>query len=445
MFLIYMAQPQNFLDDFQSKMDRLTNIRQQLQASVQFKEQFTNDLKTKLGDINDRIKSLVELINSLKTKADNLESQIGTNTTSINDKEKELQQLKDQINSLTSERDNLNAKANQQEEQAKNQMAELQNTIDKYEAELRDVKQKYEAQTAELNALREQMTKTGNEKDAAYAENLKQLTEQSEKQLQEQEAQLTQKINDCEGKLGELNKQIQDKDNELQQKQKTIDEATTQAQNSSQNLQQQIDAVKAENQQLIQRLKDATEAINEANDELENIVNSVPNADTKQEIDTLLNQITQQLEQSIQNISRAAQGQPTVPSASQGYKMALGANIVLMDIASQSNKTIPFSKLIKMLSTKASQIKEGENKYKDALQQLREANDVSQVQQILTNKGIDFKNDQIMGGRKTRKNKKQKGGFTYRKGSVRKSITLRRNLRTTSNKSSRRSSRRSSR
>lgn len=55
-----MDQSQQFLEDFQQKMDRLANIRRQLQASVQFKTQFTDELKSKLGEINGKLNNFLD-------------------------------------------------------------------------------------------------------------------------------------------------------------------------------------------------------------------------------------------------------------------------------------------------------------------------------------------------------------------------------------------------
>lgn len=426
------AQPQ-FLIDFQEKMDKLTNIRRNIQAGIDFKTQFTNDLKTKLGEISQRLQELARLITDLKSKSDNLEIQVNTNTASISDKERELQQLKDQIQALSAERDTLTARLAKQEEDGRNLIAAKQAEIDKYEADLRDVKQNLDAQTAELNALREEMTKTGNEKDAAHAEQLKQLTEQSQKQLQEQEAQLIQRINECEAKIAGFEQQIKDKDAEIIAKQKAIDDATGAAQNAAQGLQKQIDDLKVENEMLGQRLMAATDAINQAADDLENLTNSVPNVKTKQEVDALLSQITQQIEQSIQNIGRAAQGQAPAPINS---NIDPATNVTLLDIGTNSNVTMPFGALIKLLAGKASQIRSGVNKYKNVLDELKGIADVTEISDILRRNNVAIKNSQVMGGRKTKKNRKQKGGFTY-KNSKRRSITSRSSVRSSSRKSRR--------
>jgi chromosome segregation ATPase len=425
------AQPQ-FLIDFQEKMDKLTNIRRNIQVGIDFKTQFTNDLKTKLGEISQRLQELARLITDLKTKSDNLEIQVNTNTASISDKEHELQQLKDQIQTLSTERDTLTARLVKQEDDGRNLIATKQAEIDKYEADLRDVKQKLDAQTIQLNALREKMTKTGNEKDVAHSE---QLTEQSQKQLQEQEAQLIQRINECEAKIVGFEQQIKDKDTEIIAKQKAIDDATEAAQNAAQGLQKQIDDLKVENEMLGQKLMAATDAINQAADDLENLTNSGPNVKTKQEVDTLLNQITQQIEQSIQNIGSASQGHLPAPINS---NIDRATNVTLLDIGNNSNVTMPFGSLIKMLASKSSQIRSGVNKYKNVLDELKGITDVAQISDILRNNNVSVKNNQVMGGRKTKKNRKQKGGFTY-KNSKRRSIISRSSLRSSSRKSTRNS------
>jgi hypothetical protein len=64
-------------------------------------------------------------------------------------------------------------------------------------------------------------------------------------------------------------------------------------------------------------------------------------------------------------------------------------------------------------------------KYLDALQQLRQSGvTAADVAGILRRNGIDYKNNRIMGGKNSKKNrKKQKGGFRYNKHSKRRSIS----------------------
>ena len=443
-----MSQSQQFLDDFQQKMDRLTDIRRQLQASVEFKTQFTNDLKTKLGEINDKIRQLAGLITELKTKADTLERQVGEHTTSIGDKERQIGEINQQIANTNAEKDRVTQEFNAHKDRRESQINDQQIRINQMEEQLRQVNDQKEAlerqaQALQAQALQAELSAQGDQQ-AAHAKQIKDLTDENQRQLQEQEQQLTQRINDCEAKIAGFEEQLRNKDAEHQQTREQLDQNQNQAQGQVAELQRQIDVLTQENQQLIQRLMAATQAINEANDELEAIVNSVPNTQTKQEVDALLNEITQQLEQSIQNISRAAQGQP--PQGAQRDQVDQNTIIKVNGI------NMTYGKIISELDRKAKQLARSnpaaENKYNKALSEIRASGNPANVSKILTDNTITIKagvdgSGIASGGRKTRKNrknKKQRGGFTYRTGSKRRGITsksIRRHSRNTSRRSSR--------
>jgi uncharacterized protein involved in exopolysaccharide biosynthesis len=76
----------DFLNEFEQQMARLAQIRGKIQANLQFKEQFTNELKTKLASINQKLQELSTIIKNLKGRSDDLEKQIGINSTEINNK-----------------------------------------------------------------------------------------------------------------------------------------------------------------------------------------------------------------------------------------------------------------------------------------------------------------------------------------------------------------------
>jgi predicted nucleic acid-binding Zn-ribbon protein len=429
---------QDFLTKFQDSMTKLNTVRGNIQNSIQSKQQFTNELKTRLQDINTRLQQLAGLINDLKNKANNLEGQVNANTASIGNKDMELQKLKEQVAALTTERDNLIAKATQQDNAAKTQMAQLQSQIDQYEVQLRDLKQGVETKTAEVNALRQEMTKTGDAKDAAHVQQIAQLTEQSRQQLEQQEAQLKQKeaqlmqrINDCEGKIGGFEQQIREREAMLADKQRQINEQIQQAQNSGTAVQAEIAALKNENKGLIERLIAATTAIYQSAEDLQMLMASVPNAQTKQEIDALLNTINQQIEQSLQNISRATQGQPMpvqqMPGQQmpgqpmQGAPMGINPDAIIPIKGNQMSINALRNELVR----KSKQIRDPNNKYNMALNrinnEIKNQVDIPKIDSILS--GITISNGIVSGGKgKTRKNRKQKGGFTYKRNTRRQNI-----------------------
>jgi len=448
-----MAQSQQFLDDFQQKMNRLADIRRNLQASIQFKQQFTDDLKTKLGEINGKVKQLTGLINDLKTKADDLEKQVGTNATSISDRERQIGEINQQIANTSAEKDRITQEFNDHKGRTQTQINEQQAKIDQLEEQLRQLTEQLrvaneqkEAAENNFKALQADTQASGDEKDKAHALALAQLAEENRKQLEQQQQQLTQRIDEADKKVTELEEQLRQKTAEHEQSQQQLGENQNQAQGQVAELQRQIDVLTQENQQLIQRLMAATQAINEANDELEAIVNSVPNAQTKQEVDALLNEITAQLEQSIQNISRAAQGQP--PQGTQGGQVDPNTNFEI------SGYNISYGQIFSQLNRKSTQLARtnpgSDNKYKTALTQIKASRDPANIPTILNTNGITIKaapdgSGVISGGRKTRKNRKQKGGFTYKVGVKRRNITSTSKSRRTSRFSSRKSSRKSSR
>jgi predicted nucleic acid-binding Zn-ribbon protein len=438
-------------------MDKLNAVRSGIQASVQSKEQFANYLKTRLQEINSGLQQLAGLINELKTRADNLETQISTNNANIGDKERQLQELSKQLESLNIERNELIAKMSQQDNASKSQMekmTQLQNQINNYEVQLRDLKQLSETQTGELNALRQEMTRTGDERDKAHVQELAKLTEQSRQQLEQQEAQLMQKIKECETKMMGFDEQIKEREYGFVNKQREIEEKMMEAQNSGTALQTQITNLRSENEGLVQRLIAATNAINQSADDLQMLMADIPNAQSKQEIETLLNSISEQMGQSIKNISLAAegqtmpQGQPIVPPGQP--MMQPGKPMMQPGEQIKPNTRIrgmTYQNLLTGLTEKAS--KDSNNpKFRKALREMQGINDVGQIEKILRDNNINisqnflgskvFGGNKVYGAKKIKRTMKQKGGFTYGKNTKRRSITSKQKSRTTSRKTSRR-------
>jgi predicted nucleic acid-binding Zn-ribbon protein len=446
-------------------MDKLNAVRSGIQASVQSKEQFANYLKNRLQEINTGLKQLADLINELKNKTDNLQSQISTNNANMGDKERQLQELSKQLENLNIERNDLIAKMSQQDNATKNQMAEmaeLQKQIDNYQVQLRDLNQLSVSQKGELDALRQEMSRTGDERDKAHVEELARLTQESTQQLEQQEAQLMQKIKECESKLIGFEQQIRDKDTQFINKQREIEEKMIQTRNSGTALQTEIANLRSENEGLVQRLIAATNAINQSADDLQMLMADIPNAQSKQEIETLLNSISEQMGQSIKNISLAAQGQNIIP---QGQNMMPPGQPIMQPappmmpqgepMMQQGEKIKPntrirgmtYQNLLTGLTEKASK-DSNDPKFRKALREMQGINDVRQIEQILRDNKINisqnflgskvFGGNKVYGAKKIKRTMKQKGGFIYGKNTKRRSITSKQKSQKTSRKTSRR-------
>jgi chromosome segregation ATPase len=412
---------QQFLDDFQEKMAKLNNVKRNAQASIAFKEQFTNELKGKLGQINQRIIDLATLVTQLKTTSDTLQTQVNTNNASVSGKDEQIQKLTQEIQALQAEKETMTNQFNQEKQQIQAQMQQQQQKVDSLETQLREITQERDALKNEKAALQTELS-SKTDTQVQHVEEINRLTQESEQRLKDQESQLNQRIQECEGKLNDFQNQLREKD---EQYANAKQECTNQQANTIQNvetLKNQVNELTTLNNTLLEKIKQASEAIDSAANELDAISNSVPNATTKQEIDTLLAEI----DDSIQNINKAVQGQS---AQTQGQaQVAPNTPISLADLNSQQRVDITLENLMTMLSRKASQVRRNnptsQNKYADAINQINSASSPNEISAIIMRNNISVKDGNVSGGkRKTKKNRKQKGGFTYKSTSRRRSIT----------------------
>ena len=86
-----MTTNNQFLTDFQNSLTKLVNVRENIKATLLMREQFSNNLKSKLSQINDRLKDLAQQIANLKKSLNALENQVQANSTSVNDKIKQVE------------------------------------------------------------------------------------------------------------------------------------------------------------------------------------------------------------------------------------------------------------------------------------------------------------------------------------------------------------------
>lgn len=446
-----------FLTDFQKSLEGLIAVRQNIQESIQMRENFSNNLKIKLRQINDSLKDLAEKIKNLKNLVDTLQNQVQTNTTSIDDKSKQVEELQKKISELEGERQLAINNFNQEKSDLEGKINEKEKEIDKLEEQLRNLttqKNDLENQKSTLentkNALKSELESKG-EISGEHAEQITMQSEESLQRLKQQQMELTKKIDDCEAKLNVLEQQLRDKETELDR----INRANITQQNDSsqiaQNLQQQIDDLTKQNMDLIDRIIKATAIINDSIDDFNKILNGVPNAQTQEEV----NEILESIEESIANISRALQGQNVINSQQQeNINEFLGQNINKNDIikiqqVNGGQIEIQYAQLINEIKRKSIQDSNRNNKYVAALNDLKKINNINEVNAVLSKHSVTFKNNKLFGGRMTRKrrkNKKQKGGFTYKINSKRKSIVSHTNtLKKTSKSSFKSTSKRNSR
>ena len=74
----------DFIERFDASMRRLNEVKQGIQANIEMKQQFTNNIKDSLTQINRRLAALVGEITALKNRAEELDGHVNRNTASIN-------------------------------------------------------------------------------------------------------------------------------------------------------------------------------------------------------------------------------------------------------------------------------------------------------------------------------------------------------------------------
>jgi len=414
-----MTQNPQFLQDFQNSMNKLNGMNEVVQKSLKQKKEFSDKLVNKLKDINQKIKDLAGEINKLKANVDGLQGQVTTNSTYINDKDAQIAALKERVIALEGEKQQISQQLTNFQKQVNDEKTALQQKIDSDEEQLRKLTDENVTIKNQANALTNELTNKG-DLQSQHAEQLKNQTEDFQKQLaaQQQDNQtkidaLIAQIKGYDDKMLELQKQLKDKTDEAAAYAQAATDKQNQGQSQVEQLNQQIVQLKTENEDLVQRIIAATVAIKNATENLQNLADSVPNQETEKYIDQLFSEI----ELSIQNISGVIQGKPSIQNKTQITPTDI---MTLQQIGGPPIK-ISFNELLDALSIKIKQ--NAGQKYIDAFNQLRQPGvSGNDIMRIISNNGISFKNNTIMGGKKSKKSKKQKGGFIYKTNTKRRSI-----------------------
>lgn len=429
-----MSNP-NFKEEFDNSLKRLALINTAIDENIRGKQEFSGRIIQRLSAINDKVKQLGDAIKTLKDELSRLQAQAAANNTQIVDIGTEVSGLKQQIVQLTDERDKALAELDRLKKQYQADVQDFQKRIDDCEAQLRQLTDQNNTLTQQRDALQAELTQKG-DLGAAHAEELKKLGEQHAEELRQKDEQLrlqqeenNRKIQALQAEIAakeaELNKTVTDIGNNAAQLQAQIDQLTREKQEKDAQiaqLQAQITALQNENQDLINRIISATQAIADATNRLQEL--NDPASFNEVELDNKF----KELEASVQQISNAIQGNPVavnqasgnIPSGQSGLPpntpiMFRGQNLKLGDIINTLN-----NKPQKDRNTG------GPSKYANALRGVRNSSTPEEVVQALSSSGVDAKNGGIYGGKKhkkTKKIRKQKGGYTYKVNSKRKSIT----------------------
>jgi hypothetical protein len=258
--------------------------------------------------------------------------------------------------------------------------------------------------------------------NVAHAVEIKKIMQQNEEKMN----QLINQIKENDDKILNLEKQLKEKTDESAKQAKIINDNQNQGQIKIEELNQQIIQLTKQNEDLKQRIISATQAIKQATANLEILAKTAPSTETGQ-----YSQLFSEIEQSISDIANIIEGKPVKPQKSSKSTIQTIPNNEIINVTSLEGTQLQFDfkTLLDQISYKTSQ-QGNVLKYKKALSEIRNAQKPSEIQGILNRNGIVIKNGKIMGGNKSKNNKKtkkqhrkQKGGFSYRENTKRRTVT----------------------
>jgi predicted nucleic acid-binding Zn-ribbon protein len=433
-----MSQNQDFLNNFQNSLNRLSNITSVIEQNTQGKQQFSELVFRRLREINDKIRSLGDKIKELKGQLSTLEQQVEQNNMNISNRDANVQRLQSQIERLTVERDELKQQMSDLAQRAQTDAQSLQQRIDQAEAQIRQLTEQNANLTQQIQELNNVAAQRGTEA-AAQNQAIQEHATRMEQQRQQHATELEQMKQQNDAQIEQLKQQIEGNDkamadlqgataSEIQRLNDQIASLTQEkdaAQNQIGELQRQIEDLRAQNDNLIQRIIAATDAINAAMDTLEQMNNPAELQQNLQQANALFEDV----ETSLANISRAISGRELIDIGQRAEDELRAATDNITDdtmvTIDRQGTTMRYAELKDGLIRKIRQRPSDQNfKYLLALNEIR-ASSPNEIANILSKYNINTNNGAVVGGKKykTRKIRKQKGGFVYDTPSSRKKRT----------------------
>lgn len=421
-----MAGNSDFLVKFQQSLDRLGQINEIVKVNSQNRQKFVQLVRGRLNIVNEKVKEINEKIRGLKEQLVVLQKEVAQNNTGIQNRDANVNRLNAQIERLNAEKLEL-----QNQIQTLNQNAQtLQQKIDECEAQMRDLTAKNQNLIQQIEELNRAASQSG-EQGAAQAASIQRMTDEHAAQIeklkqeqlveldrlrQENEAkiaQLQEIVNGCDKRISDANAQAA----QISEQLNTVTRERDEARNQVGQLQQQITQLQEENRNLIERIVAATQVINDAMDAIQGITNDPTQQQDIEELTKSFEEVESILQQ-ISNVIQGQQGQGLTqevvtlsqPQGNPSQRIDANTEVVI----DNSGNTMKFMDLLRGLRYKINQKPNDPNfKYRLALEEISKNTDPENILRVLRKHNIDINNGAVVGGRKTKKLRKQRGGFIY--------------------------------
>jgi predicted nucleic acid-binding Zn-ribbon protein len=431
----------DFRADFDQQIAALdTEITNAVNTNNEGKREFSRVVIERLTAINERIRVLANDITQLKNKLTGLQNQVIGNNGEIENGNRRLQELEAKNAELINQRDSAVAELEMLRQEYESRLQELQRRIDECEANLRDLSGQRDALTTERDALRNELQGKG-DLQATHTGELQRLTGEQEQQLRIQQEECNKRLQEIESQLQTLRDEIATKDAEIArlnreaanmntELERRIRELTSQNEENQKNiegLQANVARLEGENAELIDRIRQATAAIRTAIARLREF-NNPASFDTEAR-DLALNEI----DQSIEVIRGLIQEQGAEQGAAVGTRPPPDSRHIQPEqrftvIINNRNEKHTKPEILDLLRQKISKTLAPQQTVilEDIFQRLQKENNPRRFAAILQTENplrqIGGKKSKTT-TKKIRKNKKQKGGFTYNTNAKRKRFT----------------------
>ena len=402
----------SFLEQLENSKRTLEGLHDEIAQSIEKKQQFTASIKQKLTEINTQVQTLVAIMQNLRDRILGLQKEIADNSGSIGANQTRIQELEQQ-----------NAQVQQEKTALEQQMQALQTQHDgekaKLVADITQLQQEEAMLKKQIEDLNQTIHNNGTQQQEQHAKQLAELQAECQKKMDENTAQiqtLTQQLQDL---TQDRNKRITDTDARLRELQ------TKEEQNDKQiaDLTAEVTRLTALNANLEGSIKGAIDALNNASIEIRKLIDAGPNDADQGEIERMLEGI----KKSIDDINAAippgagpAPPRPTVPAP---------PNIDPSIEITLSGKTYNLQGLANILYQKSLE-KGSHPKFARALAIITaNPNDNTSIEKAFNsirvsngpNKGLMVTGGKTRkvrtrknSGKKTKKIRKQKGGYTYK-------------------------------
>lgn len=405
----------DFLDQLENSKRTLEGLHDEITQSIAKKQQFTASIKQQLTEINTQVQTLVATMQNLRDRILGLQKEIADNSGSIGANQGRIQELTEQNTRLGEEKTALEQQMQALQTQHDGEKAKLVANITKLQQEESILKK-------QIEDLNQTINNNGTQQQEQHAKQLAELQAECQKRMDENAAQiqtLTQQLQDL---TQDRNKRITDTDARLRELQ------TKEEQNDKQiaDLTAEVARLTALNANLEGSIKGAIAALNNASIEIRKLIDAGPNDADQGEIERMLEGIKKSIDEINAAIPPGAGPAPPRPTVPAPPNVDPSIEITL------SGKNYNLQGLANVLYQKSLE-KGAHPKFAKALTTIAaNPNDAAAIESAFKsitvtngpNKGLVVRGGKTRtrkkykkaknSGKKTKKIRKQKGGYTYK-------------------------------